>query len=94
MKKAKCSTILVLIAISLIFTTYGDVLAEMKLRDKPKKLTERDIKAVVKKLNFFDKELNEEGNCPNDFVDNGDGTITDRTTGLMWEQKGSENEKG
>jgi Protein of unknown function (DUF1566) len=93
MKKAQCSTIFFLIAISLIFATYGDVFAEMKLRDKPKKLTERDIKAVVKKLNFFDKELNEEGNCPNDFVDNGDGTITDRTTGLMWEQKGSENKK-
>jgi len=94
MKKAKFSTIFILIASSLIFITYGDVFAEMKLRDKPKKLKEQDIKAVVKKLNFFDKDLNEEGNCPNDFVDNGDGTITDRTTGLMWEQKGSENEKG
>jgi hypothetical protein len=66
----------------------------MKLRDKPKKLTERDIKADVKKLNFFDKELNAEGDCPNDFVDNGDGTITDRATGLMWEQKGTERKKG
>jgi len=88
------STIFVLIATSLIFTTYGEVFAEMKLRDKPKKLTERDIKADVKKQNFFDKELNAEGDFPNDFMDNGDGTITDQATGLMWEQKGSENEKG
>jgi len=50
MKKALFSTIFVLIATSLIFTTYGEVFAEMKLRDKPKKLTERDIKADVKTL--------------------------------------------
>ncbi len=93
MKKAKFSTIFVLIATSLIFTTYGDVFAEMKLRYKPKKLKARDIKAVVKKLNFFDKELNEGGDFPNDFVDNGDGTVTDRATGLMWEKKGSEKHK-
>jgi hypothetical protein len=34
-----------------------------------------------------------QGDCPNDFVDNGDGTITDQATGLMWEKKGSEKEK-
>jgi len=28
----------------------------------------------------------------NDFTDNGDGTITDRATGLMWQKSGSKNE--
>ncbi len=93
MRKVKFSMVSVLIATSLVLTTYGDVFAEMKLRHKPKKLNERNIKAVVKKLNFFDKELNEGGDCPNDFVDNGDGTVTDRATGLMWQLKGSEGEK-
>jgi hypothetical protein len=35
------------------------------------------------------KKLNEKGDFPNDFVDNGDGTVIDRATRLMWEQKGS-----
>jgi len=47
-----------------------------------------DIKKMIKKRNFFVKDLNEKGDFPNDFVDNADGTITDRTTGLMWEKGG------
>jgi hypothetical protein len=93
MRKVKFSTIFVLISISLVFTTYVDVFADMALRNTSEKLNERDIKAAVEKLNLFDKELNVQGDCPNDFVDNGDGTITDQATGLMWEKKGSEKEK-
>jgi len=93
MKKAKFLFIFILITMSLIFTSYDGVNAETKLRNSPQKLNKEDIKTLVKKCNFFDKELNEKGDFPNDFVDNGDGTVTDRATGLMWEQKGSKREK-
>ena len=33
---------------------------------------------------FYIKKFNEDGDFPNDFIDNGDGTISDRVTGLMW----------
>ncbi len=49
-----------------------------------------DIKAMLKQYNFYDIDLNPSGNFENDFKDNGDGTITDRATGLMWERSGSE----
>ena len=44
---------------------------------------------MIEKYNFYEKTLNESGDFPNDLVDNGDGTITDHATGLMWEQGGS-----
>jgi len=93
MRKTKLSIFFVLISTSLIFTTFVGVFAEVELRDKSKRLNERDIKSTVEKLNLFDKELNEGGDCLNNFVDNGNGTVTDLTTALMWEQKGSDQEK-
>ena len=62
---------------------------ELKLRDIPKDLMDYDIKRMIEKYNFYEKDLNESGDFPNDLVDNGDGTITDRATGLMWEKGGS-----
>ena len=93
MKKAEFLFIFILITMSLIFASYDGINAETKLRNSPQKLNKNDIRMVVKNFNFFDKELNEKGDFPNDFVDNGDGTVTDRATGLMWEQKGSKREK-
>ena len=93
MKKAEFLFIFILITMSLIFASYDGINAETKLRNSPQKLNKKDIETVVKNCNFFDKELNEKGDFPNDFVDNGDGTVTDRATGLMWEQKGSKKEK-
>ena len=61
----------------------------VKLRDIPKKLSESQVKNMIEKHNFYEKYLNEKGNFPNDFLDNGNGTITDRVTGLMWEKGGS-----
>ena len=90
MRKVKFTIILFLISTSLIFTTYGGVFAGMELRSKAKKLNDKNIKTTVKKFNFFDKKFNEGGDYTNDFTDNGDGTITDQATGLMWEQKGSD----
>ena len=93
MKKAEFLFIFILITMSLIFASYDGINAETKLRNSPQKLNKKGIETMVKNCNFFDKELNEKGDFPNDFVDNGDGTVTDRATGLMWEQKGSKKEK-
>ncbi len=38
---------------------------------------------------FFDISGNPLGSFDNHFVDNNDGTITDRATGLMWQKSGS-----
>lgn len=95
MKKAMFSIIFILITMSLVFTSYDGIFAETKLRNTPEKgkLSSKDIETVVMRYNFFDKTLNQKGEFPNDFVDNGDGTITDRATGLMWEKRGSKREK-
>jgi serine/threonine-protein kinase len=39
---------------------------------------------------FFASNWNKKGHFANDLQDNGDGTVTDRATGLMWQQSGSE----
>ena len=57
---------------------------KIKLRDTQKVLNFNKIKKMIKLHNFYVKKINEEGDFPNDFIDNGDGTITDRVTGLMW----------
>ena len=47
------------------------------------------VKYIVKRYDFFDNKWNISGAFHNDFVDNGDGTVTDRTSGLMWQKNGS-----
>ena len=59
------------------------------LRSTPKQLSDSDIEMMIGKYNYFIKYKNEKGDYPNDYVDNGDGTITDKATGLMWEKSGS-----
>jgi tetratricopeptide (TPR) repeat protein len=59
------------------------------LRKVPKQLLERDIRRMVLTYDFYDGALNLKGSSDNDFVDNGDGTITDNRTGLMWQKSGS-----
>lgn len=65
----------------------------VSLRSEPKFLLEKDIKKMLKKHNFFDRHLNKHGSFANDFVDNGDGTITDNRTRLMWQKSGSSKAK-
>jgi hypothetical protein len=65
------------------------MVSELKLRDTPKDLGDYDVKRMIENYNFFEKDLNESGDFPNNLVDNGDGTITDRATGLMWQKEGS-----
>ena len=64
--------------------------AELSLRKEPKKmLSEKAVKTMLKKHDFFDRRWNPNGSFDNDFVDNGDGTVTSRATGLMWQKDGS-----
>jgi len=93
MKKIIFSVIFTLIPMSLILTSHNGISAGTTLRSKPGKLNLQDVKTGVTKQNFFDKKLNMKGDFANDFVDNGDGTITDRATGLMWEKNGSSKKK-
>jgi hypothetical protein len=67
--------------------------AKVSLRTESKKLLERDIRKMLARYDFYDDNLNWRGSFTNDFVDNGDGTITDRATGLMWQKSGSSRAK-
>ena len=59
------------------------------LRSKPIELSESDLKKMLLRHNFYVKHGNEEGEFQNDWADNGDGTVTDRFTALMWQKGGS-----
>jgi hypothetical protein len=60
------------------------------LRRDPRMITnDSDITAMLVEYNFFDLTKNPHGSFRNDFIDNSDGTVTDRATGLMWEKNGS-----
>ena len=55
-------------------------------------LEDNDIREMLGKHGFVVSSMSQRKNFPNDFVDNGDGTITDRRTGLMWEKEGCSGE--
>ena len=62
----------------------------VRLRATPKLVSgEHIIARMLKEYNFYDDTLNVSGSFANDFVDNGDSTITDNRTGLMWQRSGS-----
>ena len=61
----------------------------LHLRNQAKQLSDEDVKSMLLKFNFFDRTKNNNGAFANDFMDNGDGTVTDRATGLMWQKNGS-----
>jgi len=70
-----------------------EVRDRIKLRDKAEKnLSDGDLQKMIKERNFFNKQSNPEGHFPNDLLDNGNGTITDKVTGLMWQKGGSPSE--
>lgn len=68
--------------------TTGDI-RKIALRDTREALTTERIRKMIDTHNFYVHKMNEAGEFPNDFVDNGDGTLTDRTTGLMWRKDSS-----
>ena len=64
--------------------------ARVPLRAVPQvKLTDDYIKYMVKRYDFYDNNWNISGSFDNDFVDNDDGTVTDKTTALMWQKGGT-----
>jgi hypothetical protein len=63
--------------------------AKVSLRNESKTLYDDHVKEMLKKYDFFERNMNAWGSFRGDFVDNGDGTITDRATGLMWDKSGS-----
>jgi DNA-binding IclR family transcriptional regulator len=64
--------------------------ARISLRKKPLKISsEKKINSMLAKYGFFDISRNPLGSFDNRFVDNNDGTVTDRATGLMWQKSGS-----
>jgi hypothetical protein len=64
--------------------------AKISLRKEPKKnLFKNDVWVMLRTHHFYERKLNPNGRFDNDFVDNGDGTVTDRATGLMWQKDGS-----
>jgi len=58
----------------------------VQLRSKPITVSEDDD---YKKVFQLDDNLRPKKYIQNDYTDNGDGTVTDRATGLTWEQSGS-----
>ncbi len=68
-----------------------------QLRSKPQTLLDDNVRALIKKHNFYCKKYswsekwhNKSGDFKNDFKDNGNGTITDVMTGLVWQKSGSD----
>jgi uncharacterized protein DUF1566/caspase domain-containing protein len=59
------------------------------LREKPAKIDSHDVESILFKYNFFETHKNASGNFKNQFIDNGNGTVTDRSTGLTWQKGGS-----
>jgi hypothetical protein len=64
--------------------------AKVSLRKEPMKISnEMKIVKMLIEYDFFDNSRNPLGSFGNDLVDNNDGTVTDRATGLIWEKNGS-----
>jgi len=64
--------------------------ARVSLRKEPKKISDEiKITKMLVAYGFFDFSKNPLGSFENVFVDNNDGTVRDKATGLMWQQSGS-----
>ncbi len=64
---------------------------EYRLRSEPGMLSPEDVRAMLRKYNFYDMDWNSSGGFTNSFTDNGNGTVSDSVTGLMWQKSGSDN---
>ncbi|UCG13094.1 MAG: DUF1566 domain-containing protein [Deltaproteobacteria bacterium] len=63
--------------------------SKVTLRKEPRALSEQDVHILLVRYNCYDSVRNRGAVFANDFVDNTDGTVTDRATSLMWHQAGS-----
>jgi S1-C subfamily serine protease len=61
----------------------------VSLRKKPKEIGVVKLTDMLLEYDFFERSKNTKGAFVNDFVDNNDGTVTDKATGLMWQKSGS-----
>lgn len=66
------------------------------LRSEPRDLSQADVKAMLQANGFYAScwsyngdFCNPRGSFENGLIDNHDGTVTDRATGLMWQKGGS-----
>ncbi len=59
------------------------------LRSVPMSVGPRDIKDMIEKYNYPLQASNPEGRFPKDYVDNEDGTVTDKVTSLVWQKEAS-----
>jgi hypothetical protein len=62
---------------------------KVSLRKKSLEISEVAITDMLLEYDFFERSRNTKGAFVNDFVDNKDGTVTDKATGLMWQKSGS-----
>ena len=70
-------------------------ITRVALRREPMEITnEMKITSMLAAYNFFEITKNPHGSFVNDFVDNSDGTVTDKATGLMWQKSGSSTRLG
>ena len=64
--------------------------APVSLRSSTRSLSEEEVKSMFAQHDFYHRLWNPDGSgIGNRFVDNGDGTITDSATSLMWQRGGS-----
>ena len=62
----------------------------VSLREEPLLIqNQMELTNIFIKYNFFDRSKNRGGSFENVFIDNKDGTVTDKVTGLMWQKSGS-----
>jgi hypothetical protein len=62
----------------------------VSLRKQPAYISNQmQISDMLLEYDFFDSSRNPQGAFVNSFVDNNDGTVTDKATGLMWQKSGS-----
>ncbi len=59
------------------------------LRSEPGELSNDDVRELIRKHNFEWRNVSDDSR--NKYTDNGNGTITDSVTGLMWQKSGSGN---
>jgi hypothetical protein len=63
--------------------------AKVSLRNESQSITNSHIREMLVKNDFFERNWNPRGSFSNDFIDNGNRTITDRATRLIWQKGGS-----
>ncbi len=62
-------------------------ITRVSLRKKPIEISNQTrITDMLVEHDFFDRSRNPRGSFVNDLVDNNDGTVTDKATGLMWQK--------